>query len=222
MASLPLTTVRDLDNQPVETVHAEFDASLHRPHTWMVIATARGDDPVLYPYGPFADPDGARDWAETRLAAYGTRYTVTALAAPYTRAAIEEERGRPLRVSARARPASDRVVARQLETHGFTRLPTGTDPDSAPLRAFTARDTDHPGLGPVVEITALGPLPAHHRRAMTSTLPVHYPRYEAVEDGRVLLVRYRSAAELHARADRAAARVAPHIAALTAAPGDRT
>ncbi|MGW6145627.1 hypothetical protein [Streptomyces sp. NPDC055140] len=111
---LHLTTLHNLDREPIGTVDAQFVGG-HRTHTWLVVATTphnTGDTVDLYPYGPFATDDGARAWAEAHLAPYST-YTVSPLTAPYTSATVAEELGKPLRSDAElhaADEAADRVA----------------------------------------------------------------------------------------------------------------
>ncbi|WP_246096387.1 hypothetical protein [Streptomyces botrytidirepellens] len=50
---------------------------------------------------------------------------------------------------------------------------------------------------------------------MATILHLNHPRYEVTDQRTHLLVRRLSDAELHARADQAAARVASHLAPLT-------
>lgn len=218
---LQLTTVRDLDGEPIATVNAQFDTSTHLPHTWLIIATADDDgDPSGNPtahldsYGPFADPDGARAWAEAHLAPYASRYTVVPLTAPWTNAEGNAGLREPIHRSATVRPARANTVARYFKPYNLTRLRYGTRTDT-PRHGFTARETEHHGLGPVVELTALGPDRYQRDRdhgLMTTVLRLDHPRYEVTDQHTHLLVRRLSDAELHARADQAAARVAPHIA----------
>ncbi|WP_327411221.1 hypothetical protein OG458_42270 (plasmid) [Streptomyces sp. NBC_01281] len=224
MSLLRLTTVRDLDGEPIATVDAQFVSSTYHPHTWMVIATSdddgdgdhSGNTAHLDSYGPFADPDGARAWAEAHLTPYNTRYTAVPLTAPYTYADVEKALGKPVPTK-KARPARANTVARYFKPYTITRLRYGTRTDT-PRQGFTARETEHPELGPVVELTALGP-DRHERdrdqELMQSVLRLDHPRYEVTDEGTRLLVRRLSDAELHARADQAAARVAPHLTGLT-------
>ncbi|MGW6202114.1 hypothetical protein ACWF9B_00440 [Streptomyces sp. NPDC055089] len=224
MSILPLTTVRDLDGEPIATVNAQFVVSTHLPHSWMIIATPADDDSGddratahLNSYGPFADPDGARAWAEAHLAPYANRYTAVPLTAPYTYANIEKDVGRPARTQ-NPRHARANTIARYFKPYTLTRLRYGTRTDT-PRHGYTARELEHPELGPVVELIALGP--DHYQRdrdhsAMQTILHLGHPRYEVTDQRTHLLVRRLSDAELHARADRAAARVAPYLAALTA------
>ncbi|MGW3932957.1 hypothetical protein ACWECC_33420 [Streptomyces microflavus] len=223
MSFLPLTTVRDLDGEPIATVNAQFVASTHLPHTWMIIATPADDDSGndettvhLDSYGPFADPDGARAWAEAHLAPYANRYTAVPLTAPYTYADVEKDLGKPVRTQ-NPRPARANTIARYFKPYTLTRLRYGTRTDT-PRHGYTARELEHPELGPVVELTALGP--DRHQRdrdhsSMQTLLHLNHPRYQVTDKHTRLLVRRLSDAELHAAADRAAARVAPHLAALT-------
>ncbi|WP_086731592.1 hypothetical protein [Streptomyces carpinensis] len=175
----------------------------------------RSDNPTvdLYPYGPFTTEDGARDWAGAHLAPYGTIYTVAPVTVPYTDADIARELGEPLRVSSRPYPARAATLGRESQAHDFTRLRVGTRAETT-RRGFTARDITHRELGPVVELTALGPDREDRHRAITAVLYTHYPRYTATDQGTSLLVRRRTDAELHAHADQAATDVAPHLAAL--------
>ncbi|RNG28739.1 hypothetical protein [Streptomyces botrytidirepellens] len=163
---LPLTIVRDEYGVPVATVTAQFIASTFLPHTWLVIATPNGDEdrgggpdgkrPVhLDSYGPFTDPDGARAWAEAHLTPYALRYTVVPLTAPWTDAETEAARGKPLYRSATARPARANTVAKYFKPSNLTRL-RHTTPADTPRHGFTARELEHPELGPVVQLTALG------------------------------------------------------------------
>lgn len=159
-----LSTVRDLDGEPIATVNAQFITSTFLPHTWLVIATPNDDDSNddnpsahLDHYGPFTDRDGARAWAEAHLAPYANRYTVAPLTAPYTYADVEKTQGKPVRTTP-PRPARARTIARFFEPHQLTRLRYGTRPDTT-RQGFTARESEHPELGPVVELTALGPDP---------------------------------------------------------------
>lgn len=222
---LRLTTVRNLDGEPIATINAQCATSTHLPHTWLIITTPDddGDDPYdsttahLDHYGPFTDPDGARAWAESHLAPYATRYTVVPLTAPYTNADVEKELGKPLHRSTAARPARANTIARYFKPYQLTRLRHTTRPDTA-RRGFTARELEHPELGPVVQLTALGPDPYQRgddHSLMKTVLRHDHPRYEVTDQHTSLLVRRRSDAELHALADQAAARVAPHIAPLT-------
>ncbi|MEU6293069.1 hypothetical protein [Streptomyces sp. NPDC046988] len=223
MSFLRLTTVRDLDGEPIATVNAQFVSSTFLPHSWMIIAT--GDDDGdrsgktahLDSYGPFTDPDGARAWAEAHLAPYATRYTAVPLTAPYTYADVEKQLGKPVRTH-NPRPARANTIARYFKPYTLTRLRYGIRPDTR-RQGFTAREVDHPDLGPVVELTALGP--DRHQRdrdhhLMHTVLRHDHARYEVTDHHTHLLVRRLSDAELHAAADRAAARVTPHLAALTA------
>jgi hypothetical protein len=219
---LRLTTVRDLDGEPIATVNAQFVTSTYLPHSWMIIATGdddgdHGQDTAhLDSYGPFADPDGARAWAEAHLAPYATRYTAVPLTAPYTYADVEKDLGKPVRTQ-NPRPARANTIARYFKPYTLTRLRYGTRPDT-PRHGFTARDREHPELGPVVELTALGPDPYqrdHDHHQMKSALRLNHPQYDVTDQDTHLLVRRLSDAELHNRADQAAARVAPHLAGLT-------
>ncbi|MFD5079531.1 hypothetical protein [Streptomyces sp. NPDC058371] len=225
MSFLRLTTVRDLDGEPIATVNAQFVTSTDLPHTWLIIATADDesddgyDDPTAHlgSYGPFADPDGARAWAEAHLAPYATRYTAVPLTAPYTYADVEKALGKPVRTSKELRPARADTIASYFKPYALTRLRYGTRTDT-PRHGFTARETEHPELGPVVELTALGPDRYQRDRdhsVMQTVLNLDHPRYEVTDHHTQLLVRRLADAELHARADQAAARVAPHLAGLT-------
>jgi len=213
---LRLTTLLDLDQEPIGTVDAQFVGGA-RSNTWLAVATTpdnTGDRVDLYPHGPFATDDDARAWAEAHLAPYMT-YTVAPLAAPYTNADIEAELGKPRDLSHTAPPARARTIARHLKPFpGLTRLRYGTRADT-PRSGYTARELEHPELGPVVELTALGPDHDHVHGRIKTILRIDQPRYEVTDQDTHLLVRRRCDAELHARADQAAARVAPHIAPLT-------
>lgn len=221
MIPLRLTTARDLDGEPIATVNAQFITSTFLPHTWLVIATIdnEADKPntaYLDHYGPFTDRAGARAWAEAHLAPYGYRYTVAPLTAPYTYADVEKTQGKPVR-TAPPRPARARTIARFFEPHRLTRLRHTTRTDT-PRQGYTARESEHPELGPVVELTALGPDSYRRERdhdLMRAVLRLNHPRYEVTDQHTHLLVRRLSDAELHAAADQAAARVTPHLAALT-------
>ncbi|MFD8671257.1 hypothetical protein ACFV1U_38615 [Streptomyces microflavus] len=226
MSFLPLTTVRDLDGEPTATVTAQFYTGTYLPHTWMIIATTGDDgghpDGVtihLGSYGPFADLDGARAWAEAHLAPYGTRYTAVPLTTPYTYADVEKDQGKP-GPAKEPRPARAHTIARYLKPYTLTRLRHDTRTDT-PRHGYTAREMEHPELGPVVELTALGPDPYQRdrdHRLMQTVLHQDHPRYQVTDERTCLLVRRLSDTELHAAADRAADRVAPHLAALTNAP----
>ncbi|MFF1680723.1 hypothetical protein ACFVYG_32385 [Streptomyces sp. NPDC058256] len=213
MTYLRLTTVRDLDGEPIATVEAQFIAGTHRGHTWQIIATTRDDAPDLLTYGPFATDDGARDWAEAHLAPYDfNTYTVVPLTAPYTYADVEKELGKPVRTSPPL-PARADTIARHLKRFNLTRLRYGTRADT-PRHGFTARELEHPELGPVVELTALGPDRYQRDRdhsLMQTVLRIGHPRYEVTGQHTHLLVRRFSDAELRARADQAAARIAPLV-----------
>ncbi|MGW1155986.1 hypothetical protein ACWD45_32480 [Streptomyces rubiginosohelvolus] len=86
---------------------------------------------------------------------------------------------------------------------------------AAPLaRLCHTTGPEHPHLGPVVELTALGPDPYQPDRdhsLMKTVLRRDHSRYEVTDQRAHLLVRRLSDAELHAR-------VAPYLAALTADP----
>ncbi|MEU5242206.1 hypothetical protein ACH4UR_37340 [Streptomyces lydicus] len=227
MSFLPLTTVRDLDGEPTATVNAQFVASTHLPHSWMIIATAddgdNGRTVHLDSYGPFADPDAARAWAEAHLTPYANRYTAVPLTVPYTYADVEKAQGKPVRTK-EPRPARANTIARYFKPYTLTRLRYGTRPDT-PRHGYTARELEHPELGPVVELTALGPdrhqRDAHHS-LMHTVLKLDHPRYQVTDQRTHLLVRRLSDAELHAAADRAAARVTPHLAPLTSGATEPT
>ncbi|MER6979316.1 hypothetical protein [Streptomyces carpinensis] len=62
----------------------------------------------------------------------------------------------------------------------------GTRADTT-RRGFTARDITHRELGPVVELTALGPDREDRHRAIAAVLYTHYPRYTATDQGTSLL-----------------------------------
>jgi hypothetical protein len=223
MSHLRLTTVRDLDGEPIATVDAQFVTSTHLPHTWLVIATADGEGVSdggrtahLDSYGPFAEPDGARVWAEAHLTPYATRYTVVPLTAPYTYADVEKAPGKPVRTSP-PRPARANTIASYFKPYTLTRLRYGTRTDT-PRHGFTAREVEHAELGPVVELTALGPDSYRRERdhsLMKTVLRHDHPRYEVTDQHTHLLVRRLSDAELHVRADQAADRVTPTLSALT-------
>ncbi|WP_440581031.1 hypothetical protein [Streptomyces sp. PT19] len=78
-----------------------------------------------------------------------------------------------------------------------------------------------PQLGPVVELTTIGP-DAYQResdhRLMRTVLRQDHPRYEVTDQHTHLLVRRLSDAELHADA----ARVAPHLAPLSSGATEPT
>ncbi|MCX4826317.1 hypothetical protein OG883_45885 [Streptomyces sp. NBC_01142] len=216
---LHLTTLLDLDQEPIGTVSAQFVGGA-RTNTWLVVANTpneTGDHVALHTYGPFATDDDARAWAAAHLTPYST-WTIAPLAIPYTNAEVNAERRKPLRHSTTARRARADTIAAYLTPYdGLTRLPRNTRPDTS-RHGFTARESEHPGLGPVVELTALGPddyrrEDDHHR--MKAILRRDYPHFEITDQDTRLLVRRLSDAELHDRADQAAARVAPHLAALT-------
>ncbi|MCQ1582748.1 hypothetical protein [Streptomyces parvus] len=216
---LHLTTVRDLDGEPIATVDAQFVGGVSS-HTSMVIATdpdRTGNTVALHPYGPFATDDDARAWAAAHLAPYMT-FTVAPLATPETNATASANLSTPPQRSTTTPPARANIIARHLKPYDLPRLRHTTRPDTA-RRGFTARESEHPELGPVVELTALGPDPYQRDRdhsLMKTVLRHDHPRYEVTDQRTHLLVRRLSDAELHARADRAAARVAPYLAALTA------
>ncbi|MFI9018727.1 hypothetical protein ACIGZI_32305 [Streptomyces griseus] len=222
---LHLTTLLNLDQDPIATVDAQFVGGAFS-HTFMVVATdpdRTGGQVVLHSYGPFATTDDARAWAAAHLTPYSS-WTVAPLATPYTDAEGNAGRRKPITHSTTARPARANTIAANLKPHQLTRLRYGTRPDT-PRQGFTARELDHPHLGPVVELTALGPDAYQRERdhsRMKTALHHEHARYEVTDHQTHLLVRRLSDAELHAAADRAAARVAPHLAALTAsnpAPG---
>ncbi|MEV6841101.1 hypothetical protein AB0N17_42625 [Streptomyces sp. NPDC051133] len=224
MSHLRLTTVRNLDGEPVATVNAQFVTSTHLPHSWLITATATADDdrddydnPTAHldHDGPFADPDGARAWAEAHLAPHATRYAVVPLTAPYTYADVERALGKPGHASEKARPARANTIAKYFRPFDLTRLRYGTRTDT---RLHRPRDRA-PDLGPVVELTALGPDRYQRDRdhsLMQTVLRLDHPRYEVTDKHTHPLVRRLSDAGLHARADQAADRVAPHLAGLTA------
>ncbi|MFJ5951404.1 hypothetical protein [Streptomyces noursei] len=215
---LHLTTLRDLDQNPIGIVDAQF-VSGARSNTFMIVATEpdhTGSRATLHPYGPFATTDDAHAWAAAHLTPYST-WTVAPLATPFTDAEANAELRTPLRPSTTVRPARANTIAHHLKPYELTRLRYGTRTDT-PRRGFTARELDYPELGPVVELTALGPDPYQRDRdhhLMKTVLRQDHPRYEVTDQRTHLLVRRLSDAELHAAADQAAARVAPHLAALT-------
>jgi hypothetical protein len=220
---LHLTTLLDLDQEPIGTVDAQFVGGA-RSNTFIVVATDpdhTGGSVALHPYGPFATDDDARAYAAAHLTPYMT-YTVAPLATPYTNAEVNAEVNAelrtPLRHSTTAPRARADTIARYFKPYDLPRLRHTTRPDTA-RRGFTARESEHPELGPVVELTALGPDPYRRERdhsRMRTVLRHDYPRFEVTDQDTRLLVRRLSDAELHDRADQAAARVAPHLAALTA------
>ncbi|MCX4681366.1 hypothetical protein OG413_45500 [Streptomyces sp. NBC_01433] len=215
---LHLTTLLDLDQNPIGTVDAQFVGGAFTS-TFMIVATEpdrTGSQVALHPYGPFTTPDDARAWAAAHLAPYMT-YTIAPLTAPHTNAEGNAERRTPIRHSTTARPARANTIARYFKPFDLTRL-RHTTPTDTPRHGYTARETEHPELGPVVELTALGPDDYQRDRdhsLMQTVLRHNHPRYEVTDQGTHLLVRRLCDAELHARADQAAARVAPHITALT-------
>ncbi|MGX1887066.1 hypothetical protein [Streptomyces sp. NPDC055287] len=215
---LHLTTLLNLDQEPIGTVDAQFVGGA-RTNTFMIVATDpdhTGDQVALYSYGPFATDDDARAWAAAHLTPYST-YTVAPLATPYTNAEVNTELRTPLHHSTTAPRARADTIAAYLTPHDLTRLRHNTRSDTA-RQGFTAREMEHPELGPVVELTALGPDPYRRERdhsRMRTVLRHDYPRFEVTDQDTRLLVRRLSDAELHDRADQAAARVAPHLAALT-------
>ncbi|MFJ8696842.1 hypothetical protein [Streptomyces roseolilacinus] len=216
---LHLTTLLNLDQDPIATVDAQFVGGAFA-NTSMVVATdpdRTGGMVALHSYGPFATDNDARAWAAAHLTPYSS-WTVAPLATPYTNSEGNAGRRKPITRSTTARPARANTIAAYLKPHQLTRLRYGTRPDT-PRQGFTARELDHPQLGPVVELTALGP-DAYQResdhRLMRTVLRHEHVRYEVTDHHTHLLVRRLSDAELHAAADRAAARVAPHLAALTA------
>lgn len=215
---LHLTTLLDLDQDPIADVDAQFVGGAFA-ETSMVVATdldRTGGMVALHAYGPFATDDDARAWAVAHLTPYSS-WTVAPLATPYTNAEGNAGRRKPITRSATARPARAHTIAAYLKPHALTRLRYGTRAVTR-RQGFTAREFDHPQLGPVVELTALGP-DAYQResdhRLMRIVLRHEHARYEVTDHHTHLLVRRLSEAELHAAADRAAARVAPHLAALT-------
>ncbi|MEU9761890.1 hypothetical protein AB0D98_19515 [Streptomyces sp. NPDC047987] len=140
------------------------------------------------------------------------------LATPYTNAEGNAGRRTPITHSTTARPARADTITKLLKTYNLPRLRLhrGTRTDTS-RRGFTARELNHPELGHVVELTVYGP-DAYQResdhRLMRTVLRHEHVRYEVTDHHTHLLVRRPSDAELHAAADRAAARVAPHLAAL--------
>ncbi|MEV6676244.1 hypothetical protein AB0N09_05155 [Streptomyces erythrochromogenes] len=215
---LHLTTLLDLDQEPIGTVSAQFVGGAFS-NTFMIVATTpneTGGTVALHPYGPFATSDDAHAWAAAHLAPYDTAYTVAPLATPYTDAEANSRLRKPIRPSTTTRPARATTIARHLKTHDLTRL-RHTASTHTSRRGFTARETEHPELGPVVHLAALGPDPYQRDRDhnfIKAVLRRDHPRYEVADQHTHLLVRQLSDAELHARADQAAARVAPHIAAF--------
>ncbi|MFI0813487.1 hypothetical protein [Streptomyces echinatus] len=222
---LHLTTLLNLDQDPIATVDAQFVGGAFA-NTSMVVATdpdRTGGQVALHSYGPFATDNDARAWAVAHLTPY-SNWTVAPLATPYTNAEGNAERRKPTTHSTTARPARANTIAAYLKPHQLTRLRYGTRPDTT-RQGFTAREFDHPHLGPVVELTALGP-DAYQResdhRLMRTVLRHEHVRYEVTDHHTHLLVRRLSDAELHAAADRAAARVAPHLAPLTSGTTEPT
>ncbi|MFI5867141.1 hypothetical protein [Streptomyces sp. NPDC051546] len=216
---LHLTTLLNLDQDPIATVDAQFVGGAFA-HTFMVATTTpdhTGGMVDLHTYGPFATHDDAHAWAAAHIASYSA-WTVAPLNTPYTNAEGNAGRRNPITHSTTARPARANTIATYLKPHRLTRLRYGTRPDTT-RQGFTAREYDHPELGPVVELTALGP-DAYQRdrdlHLMHTVLRHDHARYEVTDHHTHLLVRRLSDAELHAAADRAAARVTPHLAALTA------
>ncbi|MFD7861576.1 hypothetical protein [Streptomyces sp. NPDC059783] len=215
---LHLTTLLHLDQVPIATVDAQFVGGAFS-HTFMVVATdpdRTGGQVALHSYGPFATTGDARAWAVAHVTPYSS-WTVAPLATPYTDAEGNAGRRKPITHSTTARPARANTIAAYLKPHQLTRLRYGTRPDT-PRQGFTAREVDHPHLGPVVELTALGPDPYQRERdhsRMKTVLHHEHARYEVTDHHTHILVRRLSKAELHAAADRAATRVTPHLAALT-------
>ncbi|MFI6278033.1 hypothetical protein [Streptomyces sp. NPDC050988] len=217
---LHLTTLLDLDQEPIGTVDAQFVGGAFS-HTFMVVATdpdRTGGQVALHSYGPFATDDDARAWAAAHLTPYST-FTVAPLATPYTDAEAGAHLRTPLRPSTTARRARADTIAKLLKTYNLPRLRLyrGTRTDTS-RRGFTARECTHPELGPVVELTAHGPDDYQREsdhRLMQTVLRHEDPRYEVTDERTHLLVRRLADAELHAAADQAAARVAPYLAALT-------
>ncbi|MFH0245916.1 hypothetical protein ACGRHY_26675 [Streptomyces sp. HK10] len=222
---LHLTTLLNLDQDPIATVDAQFVGGA-LSNTSMVVATdpdRTGGMVALHSYGPFATTDDARAWAVAHLTPYSS-WTVASLATPYTNAEGNAGRRKPVTHSTTTRPARANTIAAYLKVHQLTRLRYGTRTDT-PRQGFTARELDHPQLGPVVELTALGPdayqrESDHHR--MRTVLRHEHARYEVTDHHTHLLVRRLSDAELHAAADRAAARVAPHLTPLTSGATEPT
>ncbi|MFI9771876.1 hypothetical protein ACIHJG_34180 [Streptomyces sp. NPDC052415] len=217
---LHLTTLLDLDQKPIGTVDAQFVGGA-RSNTFIVVATTPNNTGAmvdLLPYGPFATPDDARAWAAAHLTPDST-FTVAPLATPYTDAEANAELRTPIRPSTTARPARADTITKLLKTYNLSRLRLhrGTRTETG-RRGFTARELDHSELGHVVELIAYGPDPYQRDRdhsLMKTVLRHEDPRYEVTDHHTHLLVRRLSAAELHAAADLAADRVAPHLAALT-------
>ncbi|WP_435060310.1 hypothetical protein [Streptomyces sp. bgisy060] len=224
---LHLTTLLDLDQEPIGTVDAQFVGGA-RSNTFIVVATTphnTGGMVDLLPYGPFATSDDARAWAAAHLTPYST-FTVAPLATPYTDAEANAELRTPIRPSTTARPARADTIAKLLKTYNLPRLRLhcGTRTDTS-RRGFTARELNHPELGHVVELTVYGPddyQRERDHRLMQTVLRHEDPRYEVTDHHTHLLVRRLSDAELHAAADRAADRVAPHLAALTSGATEPT
>ncbi|MEU5201109.1 hypothetical protein AB0G86_44935 [Streptomyces scabiei] len=190
MSYLRLTTVRDLDGEPIATVNAQFDVSTHLPHTWLIIAAAADDDPIDSPtahldsYGPFATPDDARAWAAAHLTPYST-FTVAPLATPYTDAEANAELRTPIRPSTTAHPARADTITKLLKTYNLPRLRLhrGTRTETS-RRGFTAQELDHPELGHVVELIAYGPddyQRERDHRLMQTVLRHEDPRYEVTD-----------------------------------------
>lgn len=217
---LHLTTLLDLDQEPIGTVDAQFVGGAFS-HTFMVVATdpdRTGGQVALHSYGPFATDDDARAWAAAHLTPYST-FTVAPLATPSTNAEASAHLRTPVHRSTTARPARANTIAKLLKTYNLPRLRLhrGTRTDTR-RRGFTARELEHPEFGPVVELTAHGPDDYQRdddHRLMQTVLRHEDPRYEVTDQRTHLLVRRLSDAELHAAADQAAARVAPYLAALT-------
>ncbi|MEV4868528.1 hypothetical protein [Streptomyces syringium] len=87
---LHLTTLLNLDQEPIGTVDAQFVGGA-RSNTFIVVATTpnnTGGMVDLHPYGPFATDDDARAWAAAHLAPYMT-FTVAPLATPDTNATAD-------------------------------------------------------------------------------------------------------------------------------------
>lgn len=176
---LHLTTVRDLDGEPIAAVDAQFVGGVFS-HTYMVIATdpdRTGNTLALHPYGPFATDDDARAWAAAHLAPYMT-FTVAPLATPETNATASANLSTPPHRSTTAPPARAATIARHLKPYDLPRLRHTTRPETA-RRGFTARESEHPELGPVVELTAIGPDPYQRDRdhsLMRTVLRHDHPR----------------------------------------------
>ncbi|MGW1155989.1 hypothetical protein ACWD45_32495 [Streptomyces rubiginosohelvolus] len=176
-----------------------------------------GNTITLHSCRPSASDDDTRAWAAAHLA----RYTNVHRRAP--RHSRDQRHRRPLHAAPPVHdrapaPARANIIARHLKPYELPRLRHTTRPDTA-RRCFTARESEHPELGPVIELTALGPDLYQRERdhsLMKTMLRHDHPRYEVTDERTHLLVLRLSDAELHARADRAAARVAPYLAALTA------